>query len=199
MNYKIRRGHVNLCTCPLFCVLNCCCCCCVASSHNNNISLYIFPNLPLKGLGGRVKPYFLASCQVRFASGVLGVLMDLVLSSFWTSLAPYCIDSTLCRFTCTLRGLAWTPQFLKQRRVAFNWHTFSRGFAGPRLWRSSFNRWMPFWFWLQTPVSYDRLEPRHWHSLPQRVLPLMQSCIYVWGTFSGTGGIFRPREPIVWA
>jgi hypothetical protein len=124
MNYKIG-GHVNLCTCPLFCVLNCCCCCCVASSHNNNISLYIFPNLPLKGLGGRVKPYFLASCQVRFASGVLGVLMDLVLCSSWTSLAPYCIDSTLCRLTCTFRGLAWTPQILKQRRVAFNWHTFS--------------------------------------------------------------------------
>ena len=51
--------------------------------------------------------------------------MDLVLRSFGISLAPYCIDSTLCRLACTFRGLAWAPQVLKQRRVAFYWHTFS--------------------------------------------------------------------------
>ena len=51
--------------------------------------------------------------------------MDLVLRSFGISLAPYCIDSTLCRLACTFRGLAWAPQVLKQRRVAFCWHIFS--------------------------------------------------------------------------
>ena len=51
--------------------------------------------------------------------------MDLVLSSFGTSLAPFCFDSTLCRLACTFRGLAWAPQVLKQRRVAFYWDTFS--------------------------------------------------------------------------
>jgi len=72
-----------------------CCCCCVASSHNNNILLHIFPNLPLKGLGGRVKIYFLASCQVRFASGVPGVwwIWSLVpLELLWrpTAAIPLC-------------------------------------------------------------------------------------------------------------
>ena len=51
--------------------------------------------------------------------------MELVLRSFGTSLAPYCIDSTLCRLACTVRGLAWAPQVLKQRGVAPYWHTFS--------------------------------------------------------------------------
>ena len=51
--------------------------------------------------------------------------MEFILSSVEASLAPFCIDSALCRLACTSKGLAWAPLVLKQRRVAFLWHTFA--------------------------------------------------------------------------
>ena len=77
-----------------------------------------------KGWEGGLNLISWQACQPRFASGVLGCLMEFVLSSFGTSLSPYCSDPTLCRLACTFRGLAWAPQVLRQRRVTFHWHIF---------------------------------------------------------------------------
>ena len=67
-----------------------------------------------KGWEGGLNLNSWQTCQPRFASGVLGCLME----------SPYCSDPTLCRLACTFRGLAWAPHVLRQRRVTFHWHIF---------------------------------------------------------------------------
>ena len=125
MNYKIRE-HVNLSTCSLFCVLNPVAVVVVLLLSATTTFHYLyFRTFLSKGWEGGFYINSWQCCQVGLASGVPRVLMDLVLSSFGASLAPFCSDSTLCRLACTFRGLAWAPQVLKQRRVAFYWHSFS--------------------------------------------------------------------------
>ena len=45
----------------------CCCCCVFLSSTTTTLFDFIFPDLPLKGLGGRVNLYFWQSCQPNLA------------------------------------------------------------------------------------------------------------------------------------